>query len=178
MIGRSATVTLADGTTVPTRLLSGGADGSRGKRLLDLPFIRVPSGAMHPHTRAMIAATAFAFVTGKKVAGIHDHSAGRDLQVAAECRGDRLQGFDGDRAVQFGGTLPEIYDAGDKTFVSFEIDGKTAKGYDRGSSSFYEAHVADGLVQIYDHSQNAWFAYDIQDAEAARSYHRNAEPSR
>jgi len=126
----------------------------------------------------MVAAATFAFITGKKVAGIYDHSAGRDLRIAAECRGDRLQGFDGDRAVKFGGTLPELYDTGDKAFVSFEIDGSKVQGYDRGTSSFYAAHVTDGLVQVYDHSQSAWFAYDIQNPEAAQSYHRNIETGR
>lgn len=130
---------------------------------------------MKPHTRAMIAAAAFAFVTGKKVAGIHDHSAGRDLRIAAERRGNQLQGSDGDRAAKFGGTLPEIYDAGDKAFVSFEIAGTKVKGYDRASSGFYEAQVTDGLVQLYDHNEGAWFAYDIQDAEAERSYYRGVE---
>ena len=126
----------------------------------------------------MVAATAFAFITGKKVAGLYDHSAGQDLRIAAEIRGDQLQGFDGDRGVKFGGSLPELYDAGDKAFVSFEIDGTKVQGYDRSSSSFYAAHVADGLVQVFDHSQSAWFAYDIQDAESANSYHRNVEASR
>ena len=126
----------------------------------------------------MIAAAAFAFITGKKVAGLYDHSAGRDLQIAAEGQGKQLQGFDGDRGAKFGGALPELYDAGDRTFVSFEIEGTTAKGYDRGSSGFFTANVTDGLVQVYDHSQSAWFAYDIQNAGSARSYHRNAEASR
>lgn len=127
---------------------------------------------MEPHTRAIIAAAAFAFITGKKAAGLYDHSAGSDRRIAAECRGDQLQGYDGDRGVRFGGTLPEIYDAGDDAFVSLEMDGTTAKAYDRRSSSFCSASVTDGLVQVYDHSQNAWFAYDIQDADAPQSYHR------
>lgn len=133
---------------------------------------------METHTRAMVAATAFAQATGKKVAGIYDHAAGRDLQIAAEFRGNELRGFDGERQVKFGGTLPEIYDAGDKTFVSFETDGATVKGYDRNSSSFYAANVIDGVVQVYDHGESAWFAYDIQDADAAGSYHRVAAPGR
>jgi len=148
------------------------------QRQLDLPFVRVPCAAMEPHTRAMVAAATFAFVTGKKVAGMYDHSAGRDLRIAAERRGNQLQGFDGDRAVRFGGTLPELYDAGDKAFVSFETDGTMAQGYDRGSSSSYTARVTDGLVQVYDHSQSAWFAYDMQDAESPRRYHRNPTESR
>ncbi|KMS59816.1 hypothetical protein V474_11530 [Novosphingobium barchaimii LL02] len=133
---------------------------------------------MHSHTRAMIAAATFAFITGKKVAGLYDHSAGRDLRIAAEFRGKQLQGFDGDRGVKFGGTLPELRDEGDRTFVSFESDGSTVKGYDRGSSSFYEAQVTDGLVQVYDHGPAAWFAYDVQDAESASSYHRGAADGR
>ena len=133
---------------------------------------------MYPHTRAMIAAASFAFVTGKKVAGLYDHSARKDLQIAVECRGHELQGFDGDRDVKFGGTLPEIHDPGDKSLVSFEIDGTKVQGFDRGSASYYEAHVTDGLVQLYDHSQSAWFAYDIQDADMAQSYYRGAAPSR
>lgn len=128
---------------------------------------------MQPHTRAMIAAATFAFVTGRKVAGLYDHAAGRDLRIAAERRGDQLQGFDGERGASFGGTLPELYDGADKNFVSFAIDGANVQGYDRGSSTAYTAHHADGLVQVYDHSQSVWFAYDVQDADAAQSYHRS-----
>lgn len=129
---------------------------------------------MNPHTRAVVAAAAFAGISGKKVAGVHDHSSGQDLQIAAECRGSQLQGFDGDRAVKFGGTLPEIFDAGDKAFISLEIDGAKATGFDRGSSSFFEARVTEGVVQIFDHSEGIWFAFDIQDAQAVGSYHRKA----
>ena len=71
---------------------------------------------MSPQTRAMVAAAAHAFIYGKKVAGVHDHSTEQDLQIAAETRGDRLQGFDGDRSARFGGTLPELYDAGEDAY--------------------------------------------------------------
>jgi len=127
---------------------------------------------MHAHTRAIVAAATFAVITGKKVAGMYDHTAGQSLKIAAECRGDKLQGFDGERGVKFGGTLPEIYDAGDKSHVSIQSDGETVKGHDRHSSSDYAAHVTDGLVQLYDYAAKAWFAYDIQDPNAAKSYHR------
>lgn len=127
---------------------------------------------MQPHTRAMIAAASFAFVTGRKVAGLYDHAAGKDLRIAAERRGDQLQGVDGDRSAHFGGKLPDLYDGGDDSFVSFAIDGANVQGYDRGSSTAYTAQVTDGLVQVYDHGQLTWFAYDVQDANAAQSYHR------
>ncbi|HUD27585.1 MAG TPA: hypothetical protein VMQ93_01855 [Novosphingobium sp.] len=129
---------------------------------------------MHEYTRAIVAAAAFAVVTGKKVAGVYDHSAGRDRRIAAEARDGRLQGIDGDRAVKFGGTLPELYDAGDKAFVSLETDGTKFRGYDRATSGFYAGEVSEGVVQVFDHSLGMWFAYDIQDAEAAQSYHRKA----
>ncbi|EJU12807.1 hypothetical protein QUC32_04505 [Novosphingobium resinovorum] len=132
---------------------------------------------MLAHTRSMIAAIAFAVLTGKKVAGLYDHSLGRDLQIAAEFRDGRLQGFDGARSVKFGGTLPEIHDAGDKNFVSVEIDGAQVKGYDRASSTFFAARVEDGLVQVYDYGQKAWFVYDVQDPQAASEYHRAAGPA-
>ena len=110
----------------------------------------------------MVAAAAYAYIAGKKVAGMHDRWSGEDLQIAAEARGSQLQGYDGDRAVQFGGALPELYDAGDGAFVTLEIAGSAIKGYDRGSESFYAGEVAEGLVQIYDYSQNAWFEFDVQ----------------
>jgi len=122
----------------------------------------------------MIAAATFASVTGKKVAGLHDHTAGQDLRIAAECRGDQLQGFDGDRGTRFAGTLPEIYDEGEQAFVSAEREGDTVKGYDRQSNTFYTARVADDLVQVFDHGAGAWFAYDVQDPQSGRSYHRAA----
>lgn len=117
---------------------------------------------MHSHTRAMIAASAHAAVTGKKVAGIYDHAEGRELRIAAECRGNRLQGFDGDRSVKFGGSLPELYDEGAKVFVSMTVEGTKVRGYDRGSEGFYEADVSERLVQLYDHGQSTWFAFDIR----------------
>ena len=117
---------------------------------------------MSPHTRAMVAAAAHAFIFGKKVAGVHDHGAAQDLRIAAETRGDRLQGFDGDRSAKFGGTLPELYDAGDDAFVSLEIDGLSAKGYDRGSSSHYSLTATNEVVQVYDYTTGAWFAFSVQ----------------
>jgi hypothetical protein len=140
--------------------------------LLDLVSNKVPSGSMKAHTRAMIAAATFAYLTGKKVAGIYDHSAGRDLRIAAEFRGDRLRGIDGDRDAKFECTLPEIYDAADKSFVSFEADGAAMKGYDRATSTFYASKVTDGAVQVYDYGEGIWFAYDVQDVNSAASYHR------
>lgn len=110
----------------------------------------------------MVAAAAHAFMTGNKVAGIYDHAAGRHLRIAAEARGEHLQGFDGDRAAKFGGTLPELYDAGDKAYVSLEIDGMTARGYDRSSSTAYAIAATDRQIQLYDHGHSAWFAFDVQ----------------
>jgi hypothetical protein len=117
---------------------------------------------MSPHTRAMVVAAAHAFIFGKKVAGIHDHETGRDLRIAAETHEGRLQGFDGDRSAKFSGTASELYDAGDKAFVSLEIDGLAAKGYDRGSSSHYSLTATDEVVQLYDHAAGAWFAFSVQ----------------
>jgi hypothetical protein len=122
---------------------------------------------MVPHTRALIAAATYAVIAGKKVAGLYDHTQARDLQIAAECRGDRLQGFDGDRAARFGGTLPEIYDEGDKAHVSFEVADGKAQGYDRATSTAYVAQVAGLVVQIYDHGQGAWFAFEVREPDAA-----------
>jgi hypothetical protein len=117
---------------------------------------------MHPHTRAMVAASAHAVIIGKKVAGLYDHVAGRHLRIAAECRGNRLQGVDADRSAKFGGILPELYDDRDKVFVSLTVEGSTARGYDRGSAGFYVADVSERLVQLFDHSQSTWFAFDVQ----------------
>ncbi len=117
---------------------------------------------MNPHTRAMIAAAAYAFISGQKVAGLHDHASGRDLQIAAEARKGQLQGYDGDRAVQFGGALPELFDAGDRTFVSIDINGTKVSGYDRKSAHAYAAQVSDQRVQLYDYGPGTWFTYDIQ----------------
>ena len=117
---------------------------------------------MSPHTRAMIAATAHAFVIGKKVAGLYDHTAGRHLRIAAESRNEHLQGYDGDRDARFGGTLPEIRDAGGGAQVHVIVQGATVGGYDRSSSSHFTAKVAERLVQLYDHVEGAWFAYDVQ----------------
>jgi hypothetical protein len=122
---------------------------------------------MLAHTRAMIAAAAYAFIRRKKVAGLHDHSTGRDLDIAAEARGNQLQGLDGDRSVKFGGTLPELHDVGDKTFVSMTIEGASARGYDRGASTHYAAEVTERRVQLYDYGESAWITFDVQEADAA-----------
>jgi hypothetical protein len=110
----------------------------------------------------MVAACAHAVIVGKKVAGIYDHESGQHLRIAAECRENRLQGVDGDRLAKFGGSLPELYDDRDKVFISLTVEGSTARGYDRGSAGFYVANVSERLVQLFDHSQNTWFAFDVQ----------------
>ena len=117
---------------------------------------------MQPHIRAIIAASAHALVTGKRVAGLYDHATGQHLRIAAEARTPHLKGYDGDRDARFGGTLPEIRDAGDGVSMHMEIEGDMARGYDRSSSSHFSAKVADQLVQLYDHAAAAWFAFDVQ----------------
>jgi hypothetical protein len=112
--------------------------------------------------RAIVAASAYAILSGKKVAGIHDHDAGRHRRIAAECRGDWLQAYDGERDAHFGGDLPDLYDRGDKAFVSLEKDGATVRGYDRATGTFYTANVAEQVVQFYDHGERAWFAFTVQ----------------
>lgn len=121
---------------------------------------------MLPHTRALVAAASYAFISGRKVAGIHDHLSGQDLRIAAESQGSQLQGFDGDRAVMFGGALPELYDAGENAFVSIEIAGMQTRGFDRKTESAYAAQVSDGMVQVYDYGSAAWFAFSVQVADA------------
>lgn len=144
---------------------------------LDLANGSVPSVYMKAHSRALVAATTFALVTGKNVAGVFDHASGQDHRIAAQARGNQVQGVDGDRSAKFGGTLPEIFDGGDRAYFSFEVTGDQAKGYDRGSAGFFEARVDKGLVQVFDHAENAWFAFDIQDADAASSYYRESASS-
>ena len=117
---------------------------------------------MQSHTRAMIAASAHAVITGKKVAGIYDHAAARHMRIAAEYRLGRVQGIDADRSAKFGGTLPERFDEVDKVFVSLEAHGSTARGYDRASGGFYAAEVGDRVVQVYDYAQSTWFSFDVQ----------------
>ena len=117
---------------------------------------------MRPHTRAAIAAAAHAFIMRRKVAGVYDHTAQRHLKIAAESRDDRLQGFDGDRSARFGGTLPELYDEGDRAFITLDVDGRRASGYDRGSATFYTAEIGDHMVQLFDHGEQAWHAFDMR----------------
>ena len=116
---------------------------------------------MKPHTRAIIAASVFAIGKGEKVVGVYDHAARKHLKIAAEHRDGRLQAFDGDRSAYFGGDLPDLYDHGDKAFVTINSTGMTAQGYDRGSNGFFTARIGDGLVELYDHAENAWFAYNV-----------------
>ncbi|MBT0668279.1 hypothetical protein HT136_07850 [Novosphingobium profundi] len=132
---------------------------------------------MLAHTRALIAAATFAHLTGKKVAGVYDHAEGRDRLIAADARGDAVQGFDGERQAKFGGKLPEIYDEGDKAFIAFRPQGDEVQGHDRSSDSAFTARLTGGVVQVYDHGAQAWFSYDIQNPDAAMSYYSAAMPA-
>ncbi|MBH0114899.1 hypothetical protein I5E68_18280 [Novosphingobium sp. YJ-S2-02] len=127
-----------------------------------------------PHTRAIVAATAFALVTGKKVAGLYDHTAARDLRVAAEARDNAVQGVDAESGTKFGGTLPDILVAKERTWISFALENGEVTGYDRASATHFTARVENGAVQVYDHAGATWFAYEVQDASAPQSYYREA----
>jgi hypothetical protein len=116
---------------------------------------------MQPHIRAIIAASVHALLNGQKVSGLFDHAAGQHLRVAAEARSTRVQGYDGDRDVRFGGTLPEIRETGGDVSLHMEIEGGGVRGYDRSSSGHFWAQANERLVQIYDYAEGAWFAFDV-----------------
>jgi hypothetical protein len=48
--------------------------------------------------------------------------------------------------------------------ISFTIEGDQVRGFDRASGGHFEARVGEGVVQVFDHAQGTWFAYDVQDA--------------
>lgn len=127
---------------------------------------------MQPHTRALVAAASFAFVTGKKVGGLYDHAEGRDRLIAAESRGDQLQGFDGERQAKFSGRLPELYDEGDRQSISIIVQDGSVRGHDRISGTDFAAKVGEGFVQVYDYGAGAWFDYEVQNPDAQMSYYR------
>ncbi|WP_343528292.1 hypothetical protein [Sphingomonas sp.] len=117
---------------------------------------------MQPAIRAIIAASSHALVKGKKVAGVYDQTADRHLRIAAEARGEHLQGFDGDRGVKFGGTLPELTETGAGASIHMDVAGDETRGYDRSTSSHFTCRIAEDLVQLYDHADGAWFTFGVQ----------------
>ncbi|WP_230483008.1 hypothetical protein [Sphingomonas sp. Leaf21] len=117
---------------------------------------------MQPETRAIVAAASHAFVTGRKVAGIYDQTADRHLLIAAEARGEHLQGLDGDRNVKFGGTLPELRETGSGAAIYMEVGEDGAKGFDRSTSGHFTCRIEDQVAQLYDHAIGAWFSYVVQ----------------
>lgn len=117
---------------------------------------------MQPPLRAMIAAASHAFVLRRKVAGLYDHEAGRHIRVAAEAKGQHLQGYDGERDARFGGTLPELRDMGEDATVHMTVQGTETRGFDRGSASHFTTRVTEEQVQLYDHGAAAWFAFDVR----------------
>lgn len=119
---------------------------------------------MEPRLRSRVAASVYALATGRTVAGLYDHRAAEHRRIAAEARGAHLQGYDGDLEARFGGTLPEWRDASDGTSLHLTIEGGTAQGYDRRSSSHFTAVTGDGIVQLYDHADAAWFPFSVQSA--------------
>lgn len=100
----------------------------------------------------------------------HREEGGRPLRslsgaAPADCRREQERAparLDGDRDVRFGGTLPEIREAGGDAQVHVIVQGATVGGYDRSSSSHFTAKVEERSVQLYDHVERAWFAYDVQ----------------
>ena len=117
---------------------------------------------MQPHIRAIIAASAHALLTGRKVAGLYDHHAERHLRIAAEARGAHLQGYDGERASKFGGTLPELRDLGADAAINMTIEDGEARGYDRSSGTHFTARTTEHQVKLFDHAAESWFTYIVQ----------------
>ncbi|WP_261269835.1 hypothetical protein [Sphingomonas sp. LC-1] len=117
---------------------------------------------MQSDMRAIIAASSHALVKGRKVAGLYDQAEDRHRRIAAEARGEHLQGFDGDRGVKFGGTLPEIQDNAAGGSIHFEIADGEARGYDRSSAGHFTCRIDDDLVRLYDHAVGAWFTFGVQ----------------
>jgi hypothetical protein len=119
---------------------------------------------MKSHVRAIVAASAHSYITGRKVAGLYDHATGRHLRIAAEARAEHLQGYDGDRDSRFGGSLPDLQDVREGASIHMAIEGSTARGYDRSSSGHFTVAASDRSVQLYDHAETAWFSFDVQTA--------------
>jgi hypothetical protein len=132
---------------------------------------------MTDDTRALIAALGFASITGKTVAGLHDHAAMRDRRLAAQRRGQAVQAHDGDRDLHFGGTLPDIRDQNGQP-LSRSLEGHSLRAYDRTANAFTRPASATGWCRSSTMPPGPWFAYDVQDADAPNRYHRASTDAR
>jgi hypothetical protein len=115
-----------------------------------------------PHKRAIVAAAVYSIVTGRRVAGVNDQAAGRHLWIAAECLGDRVHIYDGERRAWFGGTLPELCDHDGDAFLSLTRDGATIHARDWTAAGSCTATADDRTVLIFDVDEQVSFAFAIQ----------------
>ncbi|WP_241823805.1 hypothetical protein [Sphingomonas sp. Sph1(2015)] len=148
--------------------ISGGAaqpDAAMIDRKVDPAHGLCQSHDMQPDIRAIIAASSHALVTGRKVAGLYDQTLDRHRRIAAEARGEHLQGLDGDRNVKFGGSLPELRETGTGAAIYMEVADGMTKGFDRSSAGHFTCRIEDQVVQLYDHADSAWFTFVVQAVE-------------
>lgn len=116
---------------------------------------------MQEHARMMIAAAAYAAITGKKVSSVYSYKAGSYQNIEAKFDGSKISAYDYARGAHFDGTLGSLYDYGDRAHVEMKINGNKAEGYHYGSSHFYEATVSGSSIEVYDYGDAGWFNYSI-----------------
>jgi hypothetical protein len=113
------------------------------------------------HSRSVIAAVAYAVISGKSVSSIYSHSEGSWRTVEARCSNGNISAYDFSRSSHFDGNLPNLYDYADSSHVEMNINGTKANGYHYGSSSFYEVSVNGNSVEFYDYESGGWASYSV-----------------
>ncbi len=116
---------------------------------------------MQEYARAMIAAAAYAAITGEDVASIYSYSTSLYRNLEASFADGQIRGFDYLRNARFEGVPANLFDYRDRAYVGMTIAGGAAEGFHHGAGHHYRAELRGNVIAFYDYGAGSWFNYAV-----------------
>ncbi len=116
---------------------------------------------MHPHIRAGMAYIAAALASGKAGMGVFDYACCKSYAFSGSVNHNYVSVLDHHRHCYITGHPEQLYDQGQKVFISIILSSTHFTGYDFCDSRPFSGHVDGSTVTFHEQDSMTRFCYRI-----------------
>ncbi len=115
---------------------------------------------MNSNSRACVAYIA-ANLCGANASSVYDYSRSKTISISGSVDSNNVHIYDYDRGCHVSGSPNNLYDYGNKRYITLTMHNSKFSGYDYHTRSHYSGRVNGNSVSIYDYETSSYYSYRV-----------------
>ncbi|UDM52016.1 hypothetical protein [Cupriavidus sp. MP-37] len=116
---------------------------------------------MNSGARACIAYIVARAISDSKASHAYDYSESKYVAFTGDVTTREVNVYDYGRRCYCSGSLPQLYDYGNRKHIDLQVNGDRFSGFDYDSRKHFEGSVSGNSVSLYDYETSKYYNYTV-----------------